>query len=360
MVLTVPRIDKERYYSIQLIDLYTHNFDYIGSRTTGTDGGNFLIAGPDWQGETPDGVTKVFHAETQLVLVVFRTQLFNPDDLDNVKQVQAGYQAQPLSAFLGQPPAPPAPPIDFLEPLTPEEERSSEEVFNLLNFLLQFCPRHPSEVELMERFARIGVGAGRTIDVDQLAPDIKEALEQGIADAWKDCAELKRRVDTGEVTSGQLFGTREYLRNNYLYRMAAAVLGIYGNSKAEAMYPYYGADAGGQPLDGSQRYAMRFAPGQLPPVNALWSLTMYRLPEILLLANPLNRYLINSPMLPQLNKDPDGALTLLIQNDSPGTDKEANWLPAPKGPFSMAMRLYWPKGEALTGKWTAPPLQRLK
>ncbi|MCU1539859.1 MAG: cell envelope protein [Arthrobacter sp.] len=358
MVLTVPPIDEERYFSIQLIDLYTFNFGYIGSRSTGNDGGSFLVAGPSWRGETPEGITKVFHSETELVLAGYRTQLFNPGDLDNVKQIQSGYKAQPLSAFLGQPPAPPAPPVDFPKPLTPEEEKTSLEMFNLQNFLLQFCPTHPTEVELKARFAKIGVVPGQIIEFDKLDPGIRMALEQGIEDAWKDFAELKKRIDAGELTSGQMFGTREFLQNNYLYRMAAALLGIYGNSKAEAVYPIYSADAGGQPLDGASRYALRFAPGGLPPVNAFWSLTMYELPESLLVANPLDRYLINSPMLPQLEKDPDGGLTLVIQSDSPGTDKEANWLPAPKGPFMMAMRLYWPKDEALTGQWTAPPLQQ--
>ena len=360
MVLTVPQIDKKRYFSIQLIELYTYNFAYVGSRATGNDGGSFLIAGPGWTGEAPAGVTKVFRAETELVLAVYRTQLFDPADLDNVKQVQAGYKAQPLSEFLGQPPAPPAPPVDFPKPLTPEEEKTSLEAFNLLSFLLQFCPTHPSEVDLMARFAKIGVGAGRRIDVDKLAPDIKEALAQGIADAWTDYADLKKRVDAGDVTSGQLFGTREFLQNNYLYRMAAAILGIWGNSKVEAMYPIYSVDADRQLLDGADRYTLRFASGQLPPVNAFWSLTMYELPSSLLVANPLNRYLINAPMLPQLEKDPDGGMTLTIQNDSPGTDKEANWLPAPKGPFMVVMRLYWPKDEALTGRWTPPPLQRMQ
>jgi hypothetical protein len=142
--------------------------------------------------------------------------------------------------------------------------------------------------------------------------------------------------------------------------MAAAVLGIYGNSKTEAMYPMYGIDADGQRMDGTHRYLLRFAPGQLPPVNAFWSLTMYEMPASLLVANPINRYLINSPMLRQLQRDADGGLTLLIQNESPGKDQEANWLPAPKGPFVMAMRLYWPKEEALSGKWQAPPLQKVK
>jgi hypothetical protein len=360
IVLTVPAIEKGRYFSIQLIDAYTHNFDYIGSRATGNDGGSFLIAGPKWSGETPKGVKKVIRAETEFVLGAYRTQLFNPGDLDNVKAVQAGYKAEPLSKFLDRPAPPAAPAIEFIQPLTPEQQKSSLEFFNILNFVLQFCPTVPSEEALMARFAKIGVGAGRTIDVGALSPELKTALEQGIADAWTEFGGLLKRVDAKDVTSGDLFGTREYLKNNYLYRMAAAVLGIYGNSKMEAMYPIYTVDADGRKLEGGSRYSLRLAPGELPPVNAFWSLTMYGLPESLLVANPLNRYLLNAPMLPQFKKDADGGLTLLIQNESPGKDKEANWLPAPKGPFQMAMRLYWPKDDALTGKWTAPPLQRVQ
>ena len=358
IVLTVPPIEKERYFSVQLIDLYTFNFDYIGSRATGNGGGNFLIAGPGWKGDTPKSVNKVIRAETELVLAAYRTQLFNPDDLDNVKKVQAGYQAQPLSAFLGQPAPKAAPVIDFIKPLTPAQQRTSPEFFNILNFVLQFCPTHPSEKELMARFAKIGVGAGKTFDASKLSPELKKAIEDGMADAWADFASLKKRVDEGEVTSGDVFGTREYLKNNYLYRMGAAVVGIFGNSKQEAMYPVYGVDSNGQKLDGANRYAVRFAPGQLPPVHAFWSLTMYEMPTSLLVANPLNRYLFNSTMLLQFKRDADDGITFYIQHDSPGADKEANWLPAPTGPFAMFMRLYWPKAEALEGKWTAPPLKR--
>ena len=359
IVLTVPAIEKERYFSIQLIDAYTFNFDYIGSRTTGNGGGSYLIAGPRWKGEVPKGVKRVIRAETELVLAPYRTQLFNPADIDNVKKVQAGYKVQTLSSFLGQPAPKVAPAINFIEPLTPEAQRTSLQFFNILNFVLQFCPTHPSERELMARFARIGVGAGKAFDAGKLSPETKAAIEAGMADAWAEYARLQKRIDAKEVTSGDTFGTREYLKNNYLYRMAAAVLGIYGNSKQEAMYPIYSVDADGKKLDGASRYSVRFAPGQLPPVNAFWSLTMYELPSSLLSANPLNRYLLNSPMLPQFKRDADGGLTLLIQNESPGKDKEANWLPAPKGPFFMAMRLYWPKDEALQGKWTAPPLKRM-
>jgi hypothetical protein len=361
IVLIVPHIEEARYFSVQLIDLYTHNFGYIGSRATGNDGGSYLIAGPGWKGEMPKGVTQVIRSETELVLAVYRTQLFNPRDLDNVKKVQAGYKAQPLSTFLGQPGPKAAAAIDFITPLTPDTQKTSPEFFSILNFTLQFCPTDPSERELMARFAKIGVGAGKTFDASTLTSEMRKAIEDGMGDAWADQAELKKRIDAKEVTSGDMFGTREYLKNNYAYRMAGAVIGIYANSQAEAMYPAYTVDSEGQALEAARnRYTIRFAPGQLPPVNAFWSLTMYELPSSLLSANPLNRYLLNSPMLPQLKKDADGGLTLYIQNESPGSDKEANWLPAPKGPFFMAMRLYWPKVEAMEGKWTAPPLKRMQ
>ena len=359
IVLTVPAIEKERYYSIQLIDAYTYNFDYIGSRATGNDAGSFLIAGPNWKGQTPQGIKKVIRCETELAIAAYRTQLLNPADLDNVKKIQAGYKAEPLSAFLGSAASSAAPKINFIKPLTPAQQKTSLEFFNIVNFVLTYCPTVPSEKDLMARFAKIGVGAGKTINVAALSPEMKAAMEGGIADAWSDVANLKKKIDAKEVTAGELFGTREFLKNNYLYRMIAAAMGIYGNSKMEAMYPIYSVDADEQQLDGSHRYTLHFAPGQFPPVNAFWSLTMYELPQSLLVANSINRYLINSPMLPSLKKDADGGLTLVIQNESPGKDNEANWLPAPKGPFIMYMRLYWPKEEAMQGKWTAPPLKRV-
>jgi hypothetical protein len=358
LVLTVPAIEKERYFSVQLIDYYTFNFDYIGTRATGNGGGSFLLAGPSWRGATPKGIKKVFRCETELAIPTYRTQLFNPGDIETVKKVQAGYKVQPLSAFLGQPAPKSAPAIDFIKPLTPAEEKTSPQFFNILNFVLQFCPTVPSEQALMARFAKIGIGAGKSFDASKLSPEMKTAIEQGMADAWAAFAVLKKDFEERKLSSGDVFGSRAYLKGNYLYRMGAAVLGIYGNSKQEAMYPAYYVDAAKQKLDGANRYTMRFAPGQLPPVNAFWSLTMYDEPQSLLVANPINRYLINSPMLPQLKRDADGGLTLMIQNESPGMDKESNWLPAPKGPFSMIMRLYWPKQAAVEGKWERPPLQR--
>jgi hypothetical protein len=360
IVLTVPSIEKKHYFSIQLIDLYTHNFDYIGSRTSGNDGGHFLIAGPGWKGDVPKGITKVIRSETELVVAVYRTQLFNPGDIQNVKAIQAGYKVQPLSAFLGKPAPKATPAINFIKPLTREEITKSPKIFQQLNFLLQYCPTHPSEQALMARFAKLDIGAGKTFDLSKFSPEIQTAIGQGIADAWADFAKLKTRAETGEVGSGDVFGTREHLKNNYLYRMSGAVLGIWGNSAEEAMYPTYMVDADGQKLDGAHRYTLRFAPGKLPPVNSFWSLTMYELPESLLAANPIDRYLLNSPMLPAFVRDADGGITLYIQHDSPGKAREPNWLPAPKGPFVVVMRLYWPKPEALDGTWKLPPLKRVQ
>jgi len=226
IVLTVPKIEKDRYFSIQLIDLYTHNFDYIGSRTTGNDGGRFLIAGPGWKGNAPDGMTKVLRCETELAIAIYRTQLFNPGDLGNVKTIQAGYKVQPLSAFLGKPAPKAAPAINFIKPLTREEITKSPKIFQQLNFVLQFCPVHPSEKELMARFAKLNIGTGKTFDWNAFSPEIQAAIGQGIADAWADFAQLKERADAGEIGTADVFGTRGHLQNNYLYRMAAAALGL--------------------------------------------------------------------------------------------------------------------------------------
>src|SRR5512137_435163 len=306
LVLTIPPIEN-RYFSVQLIDAYTHNYDYIGTRTTGNGGGRYLIAGPGWKGEVPAGIAKAFRCETELGWAHYRTQLVDASDLENVKKVQAGYTVQTLSQFLGKPPPPAAPRIDFVAPLSPEEQRTSPAVFSILSFVLGFCPTHPSEVALRGRFARLGIEGGKVFDPARLSPEILQAVKDGMADAWAEFSAFKARdVDTGKVGSAHVFGTREYLKNNYLYRMAGAVLGIYGLSKEEAIYPAYFVDSAGAKLDGSTNaYALRFAPGGLPPVNAFWSLTLYELPASLLYANPLKRYLINSPMLPSMKRDAD-------------------------------------------------------
>ncbi|WP_245557224.1 DUF1254 domain-containing protein [Kaistia granuli] len=357
LVLTVPAVDKARYYSLQFIDMYTFNFAYVGSRATGNEAGRFLLAGPNWKGEAPEGIKAVIRSETEFAFVLYRTQLFDAADIDKVKAIQAGYKVETLSTFLGQP-APPAPPsVNFIKPLTPEAEKTSPEFFNVLDFALQFAPINPAETEIRARFAKLGITGNGTFDAKKLSPELTQAVEAGMADAWATFKTYKEaEVDTGKQSSADGFGTRQFLNGNYMARMSGAVLGIYGNSKDEALYPAYFVDAAMKPLTGTNSYTLHFGPGQLPPVNAFWSLTLYELPSSLLYANALDRYLINSSMLDSLKRDPDGGVTLYVQHETPGPEKEANWLPAPSGPFFAIMRLYWPEEAALDGAWKAPAL----
>ncbi|ORB48462.1 cell envelope protein [Mycolicibacterium rhodesiae] len=358
LVLTVPPIEAGRYYSLQFVDGYTYDYAYVGSRTTGNAGGKYLLAGPGWNGDKPQGIDEVIRSATDFSFVIYRTQLFAPADIDNVTRIQAGYTAEPLSAFEGKSAAT-ATPTDFITPLTPDEQKTSPKFFQILNFVLKFAPVLPDEKELRDRFATIGIGPDGHFDPDTMSKETLHAVKDGMADAWAELTTFqKEKLNTGRVTSGQLFGTHAELKNNYLYRMAGSVLGIYGNVAAEAMYPVIATDSSGAPLTGAGTYTLRFGPGQLPPVNSFWSITMYKMPESLLVANSIDRYLINSPMLPSLVPDPDGGYTIHIQNRSPGIGYESNWLPAPEGPFQMILRLYWPTEEALNGTWNGPQAVR--
>jgi hypothetical protein len=355
IVITLPSIEKNRYYSVQLIDLYTHNFDYFGSRTTGNDGGNFLVAGPNWKGTPPPGIKKVARAETELVMLGFRTQLFNLQDVENVNKIQSGFKAQPLSSFLGQPAPAQAAAISFPEPLTADEEKTSLGFFRILNFLLQFCPPHPSETYVRGLFSKIGIEAGKPFQPDSLSAEMQAAMKGGMEDGQKQIDAARARLKSGS----DLFGSRESLRNNYIFRALGAQTGIYGNSKEEAFYFGYQKDANSVVLNGAENnYVLRFNLGEIPPVNGFWSITMYELPDSLLAANLLNRYSINSAMMDSLKTDADGSLAIYVQDESPGPDKESNWLPAPKGPFFMVLRAYNPKSEIPDRTWKAPPLQR--
>jgi hypothetical protein len=359
LVLTLPKIDPKRYYSVQLIDLYTYNFAYLGRRTTGSDGGNFLIAGPGWSGTVPQGINKVLQSETDIVYALYRTQLFAATDLAEVSKVQAGYKVQTLSSFT-RTAAPPAS-ASIAWPKPSSDMLDTAALFPYLNFLLSFAPTHPSEVELMKRFAAIGVGAGITFDLAALPPEMKSAIEAGVEDGKSQFVEFKKtKIDTKQVSSADFFGTREHLKNNYMYRFSGARLGIYGNSGEEAIYSGYFVDANGTPADASQhRYVLRFPKDGLPPNNAFWSLTMYDGKSQLLVANPLKRYLINSAMEPTLRRDADGGLTLYVQADSPGADKESNWLPAPNGPFYAVLRIYQPAPSVQNGTWAIPKLEKV-
>ncbi len=370
LVLTIPLIDPERYYSIQLIDAYTHNFEYVGTRTTGNGGGKYLLAGPDWTGQIPAEITAVIRSETSLALALYRTQLFDSDDLEKVEDIiENGYKVQPLSKFTNTNPPAEMRAVKYPIPVRLNEGETSLRVFRLLNFLLTtFCSTHESEATLMARFAKLNIGPGLTFDSAELSGELKQAVEQGIKDGWNAYLELKKnKLDTREVTAADLFGTREHLTetgNIYLYRMAGAILGIWGNSIEEAMYPSYYNDADGNELNasGDVCYTLRFEPGGLPPAEAFWSATMYNLPEQLLVKNELERYLINSTMLDnnELVLDEDEGLTLYIQSAQPTEEKKRkNWLPAPDKGFFISLRLYLPQQEAINGTWQQPPLKRV-
>jgi hypothetical protein len=361
IVLSVPEVEKGRYYTVQLVDLYTFNYGYIGSRATGNGAGSYMIAGPSWKGEKPKGIDKVYRCETEFSFAIYRTQLFNPADIDNVKQVQAGYKVQPLSKFLEAKAPAASPALDF--PKWDKKAAFGTDFIEYLNFVLQFCPSVPEEKALRERFAKIGVGPGKPFDFAKLPKEQQEAIEKGVKAGYKKI-EDKRDTMGKKVNGwivGSFFGDRAFYKGDWLLRAAAALAGIYGNDEIEAMYPLLVADSDGEKPDCKKnRYTLTFPNGQLPPVNAFWSVTMYDASTQLLIENPINRYLINSPMLPDLKKNDDGSLTLYIQKDSPGKEKESNWLPAPDGTIYVVMRCYWPKEEALKGEWKPPAVQRVK
>lgn len=357
LVVSIPAMGDKRYFSVQLVDLYTFNFDYVNQAVTKGKAGNFLIAGPDWKGETPQGIDKVFRSETPFAYGLFRTQLFDPKDLDNVKRLQAQYKVQPLSAFAGTPAPPPAPSVPF--PPYDATKADGLGFFSYLAFLLPYAPLNAEEAPLRDRLAKIGVVPGKPFDEASLSPAMRQALLDGIADANKELENfIATKVTTAQVSSADLFGTRAHLKGNTLYRFAGAKQGIYGNSASEADYQAYYVDAKGEPLDGGKHdYVLRFPKGELPPTHAFWSLTMYDGKTKLLVDNPLDRYLINSSMLASLKPEADGSITLYIQNASPGKEKESNWLPAPSAPFYLVLRNYSPKEEVVDHSWQRPLME---
>ncbi len=351
MVLSVPAVERERYYSVMLTDGNTYNYGYMGSRATGLEAGHYMVVGPAWNGEKPAGIKKVFASTTPFSVAGYRTQLFNAGDMPNVAKVQGGYRAQPLSAFLKQSPPPAAPMIDFL-PATTAGIKAN--FFQYLDAALQFVPPAPEEKEVRAKLARLGIGPGKTFTFKDLSPEQKDAFLLGMF-----LASGVKKVNGWNI--GSFFGDRAFFNGNWLMRAAAAKGGIYGNDAVEATYPFTRIDAKGETLDGSKHnYTITFPAGQLPPVNAFWSVTMYDGKSQLLIKNPIDRYLINSPMLPGMKKNDDGSLTLYIQKDSAGADKESNWLPAPNDSIYLVMRLYWPKTEAPSilpageGTWMPP------
>lgn len=365
VVYTIPEIDKERFYEVQLIDLYTHNFAYISTVATGNVPGNYLITGPDWKGDVPEGIAKVIPCETQFLFSIHRTQLFNTSDLANVEKIQNGYIVEPLSTFLGTKAPPTAAAIDF--PKWEEGTQFNAESFNYMDFMLSIIETPEEEQALMEKFAKIGLGGKNKFDIKNFSKDIQNAIEEGAKAGFAEMEDFNKINTSDPLAAAKIFGTRTFLNksskenynldNFFLMRAVAAHMGLYGNSAEEAIYPTYFTDSEGIPFDASQNeYTITLKKGEFPPVTAFWSLTMYDGKTQLLIDNSLNRYLLNSPMMDSFVMGEDGSLTIYIQKESPGTALEANWLPAPDGPFYAIMRLYGPKKEALEGTWVNPPM----
>jgi hypothetical protein len=285
--------------------------------------------------------------------------------MPNVVKIQAGYKSQPLSAYLGKP-APPVPAIDFPKI---DKDMVKTGFFDYLDFALQFAPAGPEEKEIRAKLASIGIGPGKTFDFKDLSLEHKAAVALGMKAGDKQVDKYVEGI--GKAINGwgiyAAFGDRAFFSGDWLLRAAGAKIGIYANDAEEAMYPKSRHDADGNLLDGSKHnYTLTFPAGKFPPVNAFWSVTMYDGKSQLLIENPIDRYLINSPMLPDMKKNGDGSLTLYIQKDNPGADKEANWLPAPNGTIYLIMRLYWPKtdGPAILpageGTWEPPAVMLAK
>lgn len=354
IVLTLPAFDSGRYVSVELIDLYTYIVGYISPRTNGNAGGDFMVAGPSWKGEAPAGVKTVFQSPTNFSLALYRTQLFDAADLRNVHVLQDQYQVRTLAQYLGTPPhkeqaAEALPAFTRLSPIDVRKQSESLQFFAILNAMLAEMPVLSDEVELRRRFAEIGIISGAAFEPadESTRAAVVKGMQKGLMAMFARARTVR--------SSAELFGSRETLKDDYLSRAVGALLGIYGNAAEEYLGVGYQTDADGQPFDGDCKYQIKFFPGDLPPVGAFWSITAYT-SEKFLYVNPINRYVINSPMVPSLLKDSDGGFTLYLQHEPPAGERLANWLPVSQDAFNLAFRTYLPGPAIVDGAWVAPPV----
>jgi hypothetical protein len=366
MVITVPEV-QDRYYSVQLVDMFTHNFAYLGTRATGGEAGSYVVAGPQWEGSKPGDANGVFRSESNFVYCIIRTEVGGPKDVAAVVELQKQYLLTPMNVFLGRSRVPVAAGITF--PAYDPNKAKSAAFIDLLNFLLNQVAIPPEEQGLMSRFAGIGIRPGALSASLGLTAELRDAIDAGagqgmvaLSKAAANPSELQGvtvRTDHGWEGIDGLFGPGETMRSKYLVRAFAAMLGLYGNDAIEAYYPLGNRDAGGDPFDGSKHdYAIRFEKDEMPQVDAFWSMTMYSLPDQLMVANPINRYSIGDRS--KLKYAEDGSLTIYVQRASPGAKKESNWLPAPNRPFSLQFRMYLPKPEALDPLYLPPAVRVAK
>ena len=369
VIVSVPDTNG-RYYLLPMLDMWTDVFASPGWRTTGTQPGHFLVTPPGWRPELRDRFIEEFQlpantqridAPTPIVWVIGRTKTDGPADYEAVHKIQAGFKISLLSEW-GKPPKPVEAKIDpDVDMTTPPkiqvDTMPAEKFFAYAAELIKVNPPHITDEPIVARMNRIGLTPGRSLDFAKLDPGVVKALEGAPAAAqelmaWK-IPTLARVVNFWSMNTD----TMGVYGNYYLKRAIVAQFGLGANLPEDAVYPLNLGDESGKPLDGANRYILRFEKGATPPVDAFWSITLYD-PQGFPVANPLNRFAVSSWM--PFKYEPDSSLTLYFQNDSPGADKEANWLPAPKGPFNLTMRLYAPRSGALTGKWNPPPVTRVE
>ena len=362
MIVSVPDTNG-RYYLLPMLDMWTNVFASPGWRTTGTQAGDFAVIPPGWHfgpSKLPEGVQAIY-APTPYVWIIGRTKTDGPPDYDAVHQIQAGFKIMPLSRW-GKAPEPVAvkidPSVDMKTPPKIQVDRMpADKYFAYAAELMKLHPPHITDQPIIAQLQRIGFQPGASFDLSKAGPTVKQALESAPRDAQKLMAwkvPTLARVANGWSMNTDTMGV---YGNYYLKRAIVAQLGLGANLPEDAIYPLNIADEGGRPLDGASNYTIHFDRDMLPPVDAFWSITLYDR-DGYQVANGLNRFALSSWM--PFEYHPDGSLDLYFQNQSPGADKEANWLPAPAGPFNLTMRLYAPKSEALTGKWNPPPVMKVQ
>jgi hypothetical protein len=358
LVISAPDTNG-RFYLLPMLDMWTDVFASPGWRTTGTKAGNFLITPAGWTGEAPNGFSQI-KAPTPYVWVIGRTKTDGAADYEAVHKIQAGLKVTPLSQW-GKESKPSEvkidPSVDMkTPPKTQADAMSAAKYFAYAAELMKLHPPHVTDEPILARMKRIGIEPGKSFEFDKLDPAVQKALEAAPAEAqvlmkWK--LPTLARVANGWSMNTDTMGV---YGNYYLKRAIISQQGLGANLPEDAIYPLNLGDEHGQPLDGASKYAIHFEKDATPPVNAFWSITLYD-SEGFQVGNALNRFAVSSYM--PFNKNDDGSLDLYFQNESPGKDKEANWLPAPKGPFNLCMRLYAPKADALTGKWNPPTVKRI-
>jgi hypothetical protein len=357
LVLKVPSV-QDRYISFQFLDAYTNDYTYLGTRASGASEGTYLLAGPNWNGQVPENMTKIW-TPTNLAWVLNRILVKGNADLPNVHNIQDKISLIPLSVFEGNTTntqATDEPTISSQVPIKPQPANIPTTGIKLYDELGQAMinnPLNPADPGLVAKLAKIGIGPGK-ISSAESNDTIKTALQSGIQKGEKLID--ARIANIGSVVNGWSFNTQTGIYgNDYLTRAAITKLGFGANIPQEALYPTTFKDNQGKPYNGINKYAIHFEPGQTPPADGFWSVTMYN-EEKYFYDNPLNRYSIGE-YTDGLKTNEDGSLDIYIQNQSPGADKDSNWLPSPVDGFFLILRMYLPAEQVLNGTWTPPPLK---